>query len=158
MTKRVTLKISGHPNTLAVLTDHAETASIHKGGLPYEILKGHDRATFVFGTEEAAAHFIGLARTFEHLWPLPEIVRELSELETAHNLHPRRRMVVIRREDGNFTFAEQYHYVTQNDGVVIAEGWASLRPEGIYSTANEAEAEAIVTFSRRYSQSAGTSD
>ena len=57
-------------------------------------------------------------------------------------------MVVLERDDGNFTFAEQYHYASEHDGQVIAEGWASLPAEGMYATVEDAEAAARLATDR----------
>ena len=70
-----------------------------------------------------------------------QIVRELDEVEVASAIHPRRRLVVLLREDGHFSFAEQYHYATRYDGKVVADGWQTLPPDGVYATAAIAEAE-----------------
>ncbi|KPN64650.1 hypothetical protein SAMN04488527_1696 [Aliiroseovarius crassostreae] len=57
--------------------------------------------------------------------------------------HPQRRYVVVERQDGNFSIAEQYYYQSSDeDGRIYAEGWASLRPQGIYADATSAESEA----------------
>ena len=77
-----------------------------------------------------------------------EVVRELDEVEIASAPHPRRRMIVIRRDDGLYTFAEQYHYTNEWDGRLVAEGWATLRPKGVYATAETAEADARAAYSR----------
>ena len=72
--RRVTFRISSHPNTLAVLSDIAEGAALHKGNRPVSVVENGERATFIFQTDEAAAHFIRLVRVSEHLIPLPEAV------------------------------------------------------------------------------------
>ncbi len=77
-----------------------------------------------------------------------KIVKELDETEVASALHRRRRMAVLERDDGHFTLAEQYHYATDVDGKVVAEGWATLPSEGIFATAEEAEAEARLAIGR----------
>ena len=56
--------------------------------------------------------------------------------------HSRRRLVILRRPDGLFTIADEYHYrTTADDGSVLAEGWARLPPEGFYDSAASAEHE-----------------
>lgn len=77
------------------------------------------------------------------------VLKELPEFEVAGALHPRRRMVVIQRRDGNFSFAEQYYYRDEYDGDVV-EGWATLDREGIYETAAMAESEATSVLAQRY--------
>jgi hypothetical protein len=51
-----------------------------------------------------------------------KIVKELETLEVPDAIHPRRRIVVMQRDDGHFTFAEEYFYVSQYEGEIIAEG------------------------------------
>lgn len=70
-----------------------------------------------------------------------QTVETLEEVEIPSALHPRRRVVVLLRDDGLFAWAEQYHYVSEHDGEVIVEGWHSLAPEGIYASAEIAAAE-----------------
>lgn len=86
----------------------------------------------------------------EQTWRIAtvEIVRELDEVQASSALHPRRRMVVMRRDDGHYTVAEQYYYINKWEGRLIAEGWATLRPQGVYATAEAAEAEARAVCSR----------
>lgn len=79
-----------------------------------------------------------------------KLVKELAEIEGTGLLHPRRRMVVLQRGDGNFTCVEQYHFISEHEGEVIAQGWASLSPEGIYATVDQAEAEASAALAQRY--------
>ena len=76
-----------------------------------------------------------------------QVVKELDEVEVASEFHPRRRLVVLMREDGNFTFAEQYRFTNVYEGEVVAEGWATLPPNGIYATAERAEAEGQTAMS-----------
>lgn len=70
-----------------------------------------------------------------------QIGRALDAVEVASATNPRRRLVILLRKDGHFCFAEQYHYSTCYDGKVIAEGWQTLSPNGIFETAAIAEAE-----------------
>lgn len=81
-----------------------------------------------------------------------QIIKELEEVELASRSHPdrrtRRRIVVLQRDDGNYTFAEQYYYVSEYNGDAIAKGWQTLRPNGIHATAEIAEAEGRAAFSR----------
>lgn len=77
-----------------------------------------------------------------------KIVKELAEIAAPTSLHPRRRAVVMLRDDGHFTFAEQYHHTSEHGRTAIAEGWASLRPEGIFATADEGGAKALAMLSR----------
>ena len=68
-------------------------------------------------------------------------VATLEEVEIASAAHPRRRVVVLMRNDGLFAWAEQYHYVSEYEGEVVAEGWHTLTPEGIHASAEIAAAE-----------------
>ena len=77
-----------------------------------------------------------------------KVIKELNEAEIASALHRRRRMVVLVRDDGRFSFAEQYHYATDVDGKVVAQGWATLPSEGVFPTAEDAEAEARLAAAR----------
>lgn len=78
------------------------------------------------------------------------IVKELEVAEIGAALHPRRRMVILRREDGLYAHAEQYHYVSQYEGEIISEGWATLPADGIYSSSQIAEIEGRAAFSQRH--------
>jgi hypothetical protein len=69
------------------------------------------------------------------------VIKQPGEVRTASALHPRRRIVWLQRNDGNFAFAEQYHSVSRHEGDLMAEGWATLPPIGLYASAEIAEAE-----------------
>ena len=73
-------------------------------------------------------------------------VKEFEIVEVASAIHPRRRLIVLRRDDGHYTFAEQYFFVSKYGGEIIAEGWRTLPPSGIYATAEIAEAEGRAAF------------
>lgn len=79
-----------------------------------------------------------------------QIVKELDVAEIGAALHPTRRMVILRREDGLYAYAEQYHYVSQHEGEIISEGWATLPADGIYSNSQIAEIEGRAAFSQRH--------
>jgi hypothetical protein len=79
-----------------------------------------------------------------------QVVKELETVEVASAIHPRRRIVVLRRDDGHFTFAEQYFYVSEHEGEIIKEGWQTLPPRGVHATAVIAEAEARAAFAHWY--------
>jgi len=79
------------------------------------------------------------------------IVKELDIAEIPADHFPTRRMVLIQREDGFYTYAEEYYYVSRYDGEIIAEGWATLPTGGsIYENSQAAEAEARREFSGRH--------
>lgn len=52
-----------------------------------------------------------------------------------------RRIAILQRDDGHFTFAEEYSYRSEHEDEVIAEGWQQLPPEGIFESAEVAEVE-----------------
>lgn len=79
-----------------------------------------------------------------------EVVRELEEVDVEGAIHPRRRVVILHRGDGQFAFAEQYYYTSEYEGKVIAEGWATLSPEGIYASVEIALAEGVGAFRTRH--------
>ena len=81
-----------------------------------------------------------------------EIVKTLGTIEDATALHRRRRVVVLRRADGHYAYAEQYHFVSEHEGEVVAEGWATLLAAGIYATAAIAEQEARAAFPQWYGE------
>ncbi len=76
------------------------------------------------------------------------VVKILEPYEVEEAIHPLRRVVIVRRDDGHFSFAEQCHYLTEHEGEVIAEGWNALAYEGIYETADIAEREARAAYPR----------
>ena len=73
-------------------------------------------------------------------------------MKSLPRIHPgrreRRRIVVLRRGDGYYTFAEQYFFISEYEGEIITEGWQTLRPNGIYASAAIAESEAREAFAR----------
>jgi hypothetical protein len=75
-----------------------------------------------------------------------QVVKELEAVEVAAAIHPRRRIVVLRRDDGYYTFAEQYFFVSEYEGEIIAEGWQTQPPTGIYASAAIAESEGRAAF------------
>ncbi|MBW9054865.1 hypothetical protein [Rhizobium mesosinicum] len=80
-----------------------------------------------------------------------QVVKELEIVEIPDAIHPRRRMVLIQREDGFYAYAEQYYYISRYGGEIIAEGWARLPTDGsIYENPQAAEAEARREFSGRH--------
>jgi hypothetical protein len=78
------------------------------------------------------------------------VVKELEPVHVPDALHPRRRLVILQRDDRSFTFAEEYYYISKHAGEIIAEGWARLPPEGIYPTAALAETDGRAVFARRH--------
>ncbi len=59
----------------------------------------------------------------------------------------KRRVLLVRRPDGNFGLVEEYWYENIFDGKLVAKGWDSLGlSKSIYETAETAEREARVHF------------
>jgi hypothetical protein len=52
-----------------------------------------------------------------------------------------RRVVILQRDDGYFSFAEEYFYTREREGKIIAQGWAQLQSQGIFASAEMAEAD-----------------
>lgn len=77
-----------------------------------------------------------------------KIVKELEIVEVRDAIHSKRRIVVLQRDDGYFTFVEEYFYVSEFEGKIIAKGWQQLPPNGIYATAAIAESEGRAAFAR----------
>lgn len=78
-------------------------------------------------------------------------VKVLDPIQTVSSVTGKpqqRRVVILQRNDGHFSFAEEYFYKSEHDGQVVAEGWQQLPPEGIFLNAEIAEEEA-----RRFLQS-----
>jgi hypothetical protein len=71
-----------------------------------------------------------------------QFVKIIETFERSDRPHKRRRLVVLRRNDGFFSFAEEYHFRSEYEGKVVAEGWARLPPEGVFETIEIAAAEA----------------
>lgn len=79
-----------------------------------------------------------------------EVVRELAEVDVESAIHPRRRVVILLRGDGHYAFAEQYHYTSEHEGKIVAEGWHTLDPEGVYASVEIAQAEGVSAFRTRH--------
>ncbi|MEZ5994361.1 MAG: hypothetical protein R3C25_01260 [Hyphomonadaceae bacterium] len=77
-----------------------------------------------------------------------KVVRELEPIEVTDAIHPRRRIVVLERDDGRFAFAEEHYYVSEYEGEVIAEGWHQHPANGTYETADMAEQEGRAAFAK----------
>lgn len=73
-------------------------------------------------------------------------MHRVKELEAAEVLsratgNPQmRRIVILRRDDGHFSFAEEYFHTSECEAHVIARGWQQLPPNGVYDSAETAEA------------------
>ena len=63
-----------------------------------------------------------------------------------------RRVVILQRDDGHFTFAEEYFYKSEYEGEIIAEGWQQLSSGGIFASAEIAETEGWSALLRGHKQ------
>lgn len=84
-----------------------------------------------------------------------KLVKVLEAIETvsrATGKPQQRRIAILQREDGYFIFAEEYSYRSEYEGEAIAEGWQQLPPEGIFESAEIAEAEGRSTLLKRHEQ------
>ena len=72
-----------------------------------------------------------------------KLVRTLEIIEIispATRKPQQRRIAILQRDDGHFSFAEEYAYQSEYEGEVIAEGWHRPGPsEGIFDSAEAAE-------------------
>jgi hypothetical protein len=74
-----------------------------------------------------------------------KVVKALEPIELvsrATGKPQQRRVAILQRDDGHFSFAEEYSYTSEWEGEIIAQGWSRLSPEGIFGSAEIAEAEA----------------
>ncbi|MFK0204443.1 hypothetical protein [Agrobacterium sp. NPDC090283] len=79
-----------------------------------------------------------------------QIVQELNVVEVSDALHTTRRVVIIQRDDGFYSHAEQYYYVSKDEGEVAAEGWCTLPAEGIYEDLRAALLEGRIAFALQH--------
>ena len=80
-------------------------------------------------------------------------VSEAIEIVSVSTGKPQqRRIVILERDDGHFTFAEEYSYKSEYEGEIIAVGWQQLPSEGIFASAEIAEAEGRSALLRRHKQ------
>ena len=73
-----------------------------------------------------------------------KVVKELEAIEflSAGAEKPQHwRIVILQRDDGLFTFAEEYFYTRDRAGKFTAPAWARLDPQGIFASAEMAEAD-----------------
>lgn len=79
-----------------------------------------------------------------------QIIKELEIIDTGISSHPLRRVVLLERANGTYAHAQQYYYEDIYEGELIAKGWATICPDGIYATAAIAETEARAAYSAWY--------
>jgi len=78
-------------------------------------------------------------------------VLEAIEIISAVTGKPQqRRVAILQRDDGHFSFAEEYFYTAAYEGEIIAQGWRQLPPEGIFESAEIAETEGRSVFLQRH--------
>lgn len=70
---------------------------------------------------------------------LVKVSESIQTISASTGKVQQRRVAILQREDGHFTFAEEYHYKSEYEGEVIAEGWQRLPAEGIFERADAAE-------------------
>lgn len=78
------------------------------------------------------------------------VVKELEAVEIVPTHKGRRRIVIIERDDGFYAYAEEYHYVSEHDGEIISQGWATLPCDGIFESLQVAETEGRLAFRVRH--------
>lgn len=74
------------------------------------------------------------------------LVKVLQEFIVWNAIFPRRRVVILQRSDGYFSYGEEYYYVSEYEGEIIAEGWAESRECGIYADVESAERDAKAQY------------
>jgi len=81
-----------------------------------------------------------------------KVVKTLQSIQTisVEGKSKERRIAILQREDGYFTFAEEYYYKSEYEGEIIAEGWARLPNEGIFEAIELAEEAGHLTFVVRH--------
>ena len=78
-------------------------------------------------------------------------VSEAIEIVSAATGKPQqRRVAILQRDDGHFSFAEEYSYTSEYEGRVIAQGWQRFPSEGIFESAEIAEAEGQSALFQRH--------
>jgi hypothetical protein len=79
-----------------------------------------------------------------------KVLEPIEIISRATGKPQQRRVAILQREDGNFSFSEEYFYTSEYQGEIIAQGWAQLPPEGIFENAEIAEAEGRARFLQRH--------
>jgi hypothetical protein len=81
-----------------------------------------------------------------------KVSESIEIVSVATGKPQQRRVAILQRDDGHFTFAEEYSYKSVYEGEIIAEGWQQLPSEGIFASAEIAEAEGRSALRRRHKQ------
>jgi hypothetical protein len=82
-----------------------------------------------------------------------ELIKVLEAIQTVSVVtgKPQQwRVAILRRDDGYFSFAEEYSYKSEYEGQVIAEGWKRQRPEGIFEGIEQAEEAGQLALFQRH--------
>ena len=70
-----------------------------------------------------------------------KVLEPIEVISATTGKPQQRRVAILQREDGYFSFSEQYFYTSEYEGEIIAQEWQQLPPEGIFASAEIAEAE-----------------
>ncbi|MGJ4928652.1 hypothetical protein ACQR1I_13990 [Bradyrhizobium sp. HKCCYLS2038] len=82
-----------------------------------------------------------------------KLVRTLEAVEVATleaGASQQRRVAILQRDDGYFSFALEYAYKSEYEGEVIAEGWHHRYGEGIFESEDAAEHAGRSALASRY--------
>jgi hypothetical protein len=81
-----------------------------------------------------------------------KVVKVLDTIEVISALTGKpqqRRVVILQRDDGYFTVAQEYFYTSEYEGKIIAQGWARLgSSQSIFASAEMAEADDRLVLQR----------
>jgi hypothetical protein len=81
---------------------------------------------------------------------LVKVSEAIQVVSIATGEPQQRRVAILQRDDGHFTFAEEYSYKSEYEGEIVAEGWARLPGEGIFESAELAEMEGQSALLQRH--------
>jgi hypothetical protein len=79
-----------------------------------------------------------------------KILDPIAVVSAVTGERQQRHVAILLRDDGHFSFAEEYFYTSIWEGEIKAQGWARLPPEGIFESAEIAEAEGRLRFLQRH--------
>ncbi len=82
-----------------------------------------------------------------------KVVKVLEPIEVISAVTGRRqqrRVAILQRDDGHFSFAEEYFYTSEHEGEILAQGWQQLPPEGIFGSMGTGESEGRSRFLQRH--------
>jgi hypothetical protein len=81
-----------------------------------------------------------------------KVVKVLDTIEVISALTGKpqqRRVVILQRDDGYFTVAQEYFYTSEYEGKIIAQRWARLgSSQSIFASAEMAEADGRLLLQR----------